>query len=247
MSVQNITAEHPQAAGNDAALPGMTRQKILIVDDDDSMRGLLRARLSPNYEIIDTSDPAQALGLALQHKPDAVFLDLMMPQFSGFELCQSLRSVSYTSRIPIFVITGEAGTKYREHCEKLGATGYFEKPVNFTELRSTLAAAIESNKVERRAHVRVRMRLGLKLRGSDVSGSMFEELTETENVSAGGFLCNCKASLAKDATVAVLLVSGGERYVGRARVARQEAPGAPWQRYGFQFKEKNLEWVLQAG
>jgi len=76
-------------------------QRILIVDDDEAMRGLLRARLSDSYEIIDTANPEQALGLALEHKPEAIFLDLMMPKFSGFELCQSLRSVSYTSRIPI--------------------------------------------------------------------------------------------------------------------------------------------------
>ena len=91
------------------------------------------------------------------------------------------------------------------------------------------------------------MRLALKLKGTDASGSPFEELTETQNVSAGGFLCSCQTPLMQDSSVDVLLVSGGERYVGRARVARQEAPGAPWQRYGFQFKEKNSEWVLQSG
>ena len=80
--------------------------KILIVDDDQSMRRLLRMRLADAYEIIDTGEPEQALSLALEHRPDAIFLDLMMPKYSGFELCQSLRSLSYTCHIPIFVITG---------------------------------------------------------------------------------------------------------------------------------------------
>ena len=52
-----------------------------------------------------------ALGLVLEHKPDAVLLDLVMPKVSGFELCQSLRSLSYTARIPVFVITGRPGPK----------------------------------------------------------------------------------------------------------------------------------------
>ncbi|MBZ5704557.1 MAG: response regulator [Acidobacteriia bacterium] len=220
-------------------------QKILIVDDDPAMRGLLRKRLADTYEIIDTGNPEQALGLALEHKPDAILLDLMMPKFSGFELCQSFHSLSYTGLTPIFVISGESAAKYKEHCENLGATAYFEKPVDFVELKRRLGAELLNKRPERRSSVRVRMRVTLKLRGTDASGKTFEELTATENVSAEGFLCNCAQPLVKDAIVEVFLVGGAERYVGRARVVRQESPGAPWQRYGFQFQEKTLEWVLQ--
>jgi len=83
--------------------------KILIVDDDKATCDLLRSCLSEGYEVVDTQDPEQVLGLALEHKPDAILLDLMMPKFSGFELCQSFRSLSYTSTIPVLVITGETG------------------------------------------------------------------------------------------------------------------------------------------
>ena len=123
VKVEGMPLDDAAEEGGQSAERPDSRHKILIVDDDDAMRGLLRARLSPLYEVIDTPDPSQALALALHHKPDAVFLDLMMPEFSGFELCQSLRSVSYTWRIPIFVITGEAGADCKEQCEKLGATG----------------------------------------------------------------------------------------------------------------------------
>ena len=109
--------------------------KTLIVDDDKAMCDLLRACLSEGYEVIDTVDPEQALGLALEHKPDAILLDLMMPKFSGFELCQSFRSLSYTSTIPILVITGETEAKYKDHCATLGAVAYFEKPLKLDELR----------------------------------------------------------------------------------------------------------------
>lgn len=220
--------------------------KILIVDDDEAMRSLLRMRLSDGYQVADTGDPEQALALALEHKPDAILLDLLMPRFSGFELCQSLHSLSYTSRIPIFIITGEAGAKYREHCETLGAKGYFQKPVDFSALKSALAAVVQGKQVERRAHPRVRMRVNLKLRGTDASGRQFEELTMTENVSAGGFFCPCSAALVKGANVDVFLASPGnqERYAGRAHVVRRE-PSSPWPRYGFQFEQITPEWVLQ--
>ena len=219
--------------------------KILIVDDDEATLNLMRTRLSENYEVICTIEPEQALGLALEHKPDAVLLDLMMPKFSGFELCQSLRSLSYTSTIPIIVVTGELDAKYKEHCTNLGAVGYFEKPLDFDQLKRTLTAQIESKPPEHRAHVRVRMRLALKLRGTDASGRKFEEMTTTENVSAAGFLCNCMSALLKGAVVEVTLSSGSERYVGRAEVVRKESSGTPWHRYGFQFQEKTLDWPFQ--
>src|ERR1700691_3523340 len=119
--------------------------KILIVDDDEAVRGLLRVRLSDAYQIVETCDPEQALGLALEHKPDAILLDLMMPGFSGFELCQSFHTLSYTSRILIFVIPVEAGTKYKEHCESLGAKGYFHKPVDFHPLRTALSDELKGS------------------------------------------------------------------------------------------------------
>jgi len=220
--------------------------KILIVDDDDAMRGLIRMRLSDTYEIIDTGNPGQALGLALEHKPDVVLLDLMMAGCSGFELCQSLHALSYTSRIPVFVVTGESAAKYKDYVESLGASDFFEKPINFPRLRSRIEEVLKSNLPERRAHVRVRMKLILKLKGVDESGRSFEQLVSTENVSAGGFLCNLTLSFPKGAIVSVFLSGKGEdRYVGLARAVRTEAPDTPWQRYGFQFTERSAEWIFQ--
>ncbi len=220
--------------------------KILVVDDDDAMRGLIRMRLSDCYETIDTGNPVQALELALEHKPRAILLDLMMPDCSGFELCQSLHNLSYTARIPIFVVTGESAAKYRDYMSNLGAAGYFEKPIDFAKLKSRLATELQAQKLERRAHVRLRMKLVLKLKGSDASQRTFEQLTTTENVSAGGFLCPLAITLHADSTLQVFLTaSGHDCYVGRARVVRREAPETPLQRYAFQFVERSSEWILQ--
>src|SRR5215813_5682678 len=145
-------------------------QKILIVDDDKQMLGLHKLRLADTYETIETESPEEALGLALQHKPAAILLDLMMPKFSGFELCQSLHTLSYTSLIPIFVITGESAVKYKQHCESLGARAFFEKPVDYRELKARLATELQARKLERRAHVRVRMRVILELRHASGNG-----------------------------------------------------------------------------
>jgi DNA-binding response OmpR family regulator len=220
--------------------------KILIVDDDEAMRGLVKARLANAYEIIDTGNPEQALGLALEHKPDAILLDLMMPACSGFELCQSLHTLSYTSRIPIFIVSGESAAKYRDYVTGLGASGFFEKPVNFTELKNRLAEELQTQRPERRSHVRVRMKLVLKLKGMAESGGSFEQLTTTENVSAGGFLCGFPIVLSQDTVVEVFLSNAGQdRFAGRARAVRKEASDIQWPRYGFEFVERSAEWILQ--
>lgn len=230
---------------NGAGTGAESMHKLLVIDDDESMRGLLRMRLAGAYEVIDTGDPEQAVALALEHKPDAVLLDLMMPGLSGYELCQSLRSMSYTSRIPIFIVTGKGGAEAKEHCKNLGAADYFEKPVNFQYLKQRVSEELQTQRPERRGHVRVRMHVPLKLRGIDAMGKLFEEATTTENVSAEGFLCNCNATLVKGTVVEVFLTNAGELFVGRARVVRKESPLATWQRYGFHLEEKSGEWVLQ--
>ncbi len=89
------------------------------------------------------------------------------------------------------------------------------------------------------------MRIPLKLRGTDDAGKAFEELTVTENVSAGGFLSPCKTSLATGSVVEVFLASVAERFAGRALVVRKDTSAAPLDRYGFQLQEKTGEWVLQ--
>jgi response regulator RpfG family c-di-GMP phosphodiesterase len=220
--------------------------KILVVDDDDAMRSLIKMRLHDTYETIDTGSPVQALELALEHKPRAILLDLMMPDCSGFELCQSLHNLSYTARIPIFVVTGESAAKYRDYMSNLGAAGFFEKPIDFGKLKSRLATELQGRTLERRAHVRVKMKLILKLKGTDESQRSFEQLTATENVSAGGFLCPLPLALTADSILQVFLTGAGhDRFVGKAKIVRREAPDTPWQRYAFHFIERPAEWILQ--
>ena len=220
-------------------------QKLLVVDDEEPVRRLIRLNLSDTYDVIDTGDPEQALALAMQNKPAAILLDLRMPHFSGFELCRTFASMTFTQLIPIFVVSGEAGSTTKALCKELGATAYFEKPIDFEGLRSSLAKVLGAKRPERRGEVRVRLRVPTKLHGKDANSKPFEEETVTENLAPSSFLCGCTAVLVKDSVVQVFLKSGGEQFVGKARVVRSEAYDTPYPRYAFRFTEKAGTWVLQ--
>jgi DNA-binding response OmpR family regulator len=218
--------------------------KLLLIDDDDSMRRLLRSRLEPSYEIIETSDPEEGIVLALQQKPDAILLDLMMPRYSGFEVCQTLSSMSFTQRIPIFIVSGESAERYRDFCKNLGARGFFQKPINFAALRKELEAVIGGGQGAKRPEARVRFRTPLKLSGRDSKGAPLNLTAVTESVTASGFLCVCPAEIKEGAVVEVYLATDGHPFVGKARVSGVDWPGTRGQTCDFQFLETPTDWVL---
>jgi DNA-binding response OmpR family regulator len=212
--------------------------KHLIIDDDESVRNVLRIRLKDLYEIFDSSSAEQALGLVLARKPDAILLDLMMPMYSGFEVCQTLSSLSFTEQIPIVIVSGQSSEKYREFCENIGAKGFFEKPVDFDALEKKLADLIGVSYQSPRPELRVRLRVKLELGGIDSKQKEFDLTTATENVGSTAFLCVLSASLNVDTVVKVFLAEGSQSLAGKARVTRVDRPATLQQRYDFQFIEK---------
>lgn len=219
--------------------------KVLVVDDDAALRRLMRLELSDTYEVIDSGEPEQGLAIALESRPDAILLDLRMPKYSGYELLQTFTSFSHTQRIPVIVVSGEAGSQTKEHCKQLGAAGYFEKPIDFDALRVCLRQVAKHRQDPPRSEVRVRLRVPLKLRGVNDQGVQMEELATTENVSMSGFLCVCTGGFAVNSNLAVYLTSPDEKYVGKVRVVHSDAQGNKLHRYGCVFTEKTGPWVLQ--
>ena len=219
--------------------------KLLIIDDEAPMRRLLRINLEDRYKIVDTGDSDLALQAVFQSKPNAILLDLRMPDYSGFELCRTFNSLTSTQLIPLIIVSGESGGSTKAFCKELGAGAYFEKPIDFEALKIGIANLLRAARPERRSEVRVRLRVMLKLRGTDREGKPFEEASATENVSKSSFLCGCTAPLIKDSPIEVHLITGGIQSVGKAQVVRSENDNTPYPRYAFRFAEKAGDWVLR--
>jgi DNA-binding response OmpR family regulator len=218
-----------------------------VVDDDDAIRRLIRLNLANCFEVIDTAEPEQAFALALEHKPDAILLDLRMPRYSGLQLCQSLASFDSTQLIPVVFISGEAGARTKELCRDLGAVAYFEKPVDFDALRLRLEDLLQGRRKERRSEVRVRLKVGVRLNGVDQLGERFDIVTKTENVGRNSFLCVCGVALIDGSRIAIhaLVADGKKEVLGQAQVIRSEWNDTHYPRYACRFTEKPANWVLR--
>jgi DNA-binding response OmpR family regulator len=217
--------------------------KLLIIDDDESLRKVLRFRLKKSHELIDTGSPEEALALALQEKPDAILLDLMMPRYSGFEVCQTISSLSFTQHIPIIIVSGESSANYKEFCESLGAKDYVQKPVDFDLLEKKLAKLVNHPKTT--GEPRVRLRVMLKLRATDAAGSVSEALTVTEAVGVSGFVCAYPLAVKEGETVEVYHARNGQQLVGKAKAVHIDWPGGPAQRVDFSFTGTPVDWILR--
>ncbi len=104
-------------------------RKLLIVDDEEGVRSLVRMTLeSDKYEILEARRGDEALKLVREHLPDLVLLDVMLPDTSGVEVCRELKSDPGTSQVTIVMLTAKAQNADLEDAEGAGADGYFTKP-----------------------------------------------------------------------------------------------------------------------
>jgi two-component system KDP operon response regulator KdpE len=118
----------------------MTRETILLIDDDKTLLELLSGHLeTAGYRPLTASDSLSGLRLAVESQPDLVVLDVMMPDTDGWEVCRRLRD---RSNVPIIMLTakGEEIDKLRGF--RLGVDDYVTKPFSFAELTARVRAVL---------------------------------------------------------------------------------------------------------
>ncbi len=114
--------------------------KLLVVEDDDVLRGVLEKRLTAAGHVVWTASSGQAgLRVAYQERPDLVVLDVMMPGMDGWETCQRLREMS---DVPILFVTARGGEQEVVRGLTLGADDFVRKPFSLDELELRIAAIL---------------------------------------------------------------------------------------------------------
>ncbi len=121
-----------------------TQKIVLIVDDAPANLAVLTEILKPAYQVRAAKNGALALKIARAPKPpDAVLLDVEMPEMDGYEVCEKLKSDGSTRHIPVIFVTGHADSEQQQKGMALGAVGYLTKPVEPAQVLDKLATVLD--------------------------------------------------------------------------------------------------------
>jgi len=109
-------------------------KKILVVDDSDVLRRIMRFNLEKaGFTVLEAVNGEEGLEMIVNEKPDLVFLDIMMPKMDGFFVLKRLQEVGLTD-IPIIVVTAKGGEDDALNARKLGARLVITKPFSPKEI-----------------------------------------------------------------------------------------------------------------
>lgn len=135
-------------------VPPDQREHILVVDDNADMRAYIQRLLQPNWHVRTAADGHEALAAIAQVIPDLVITDMMMPHLDGRGLIHHLRADPQTQRLPVIVLSAQAGDEARVTGLQGGADDYLVKPFSTLELLARIEVQL----------MRVRMRRAEELR-----------------------------------------------------------------------------------
>ncbi len=121
----------------------MSNETILIVDDEDSIRDMITMSLElAGYQCLHASTALEAHSLVVEHHPDLILLDWMMPGISGLELARRLRRESATKNTPIIMLTAKGEEDNKIEGLDSGADDYITKPFSTKELNARIKALL---------------------------------------------------------------------------------------------------------
>src|ERR1700752_3072480 len=112
----------------------MKREKILIVDDAETVLLMERMILSREYDLVTARDGREAVAKASAERPDLILLDIVMPVMDGFDACSKVREQQNTSEIPVILVTPRGEPANVERGYRSGCTDYVTKPVDSVQL-----------------------------------------------------------------------------------------------------------------
>jgi DNA-binding response OmpR family regulator len=121
----------------------LSRNKILIIEDDvDLQRGLNVRLRANNYDTAFASDAVMALSIAKKEAPDLILLDLGLPGGDGFLVLDRMRSIASLACTPVIVVSARDPAANEERALKAGAEAFFQKPVDNQELMKAIQRAL---------------------------------------------------------------------------------------------------------
>lgn len=119
---------------------------ILIVEDNIELRSFIKEILKDTYNVIEAENGKIALEKALNHLPDLIISDVVMPEMVGTELCSKIKTTMATSHIPVILLTSRTSLVYKFEGLESGADDYISKPFNLKEFQLKIKNLLDSKK-----------------------------------------------------------------------------------------------------
>ena len=127
---------------------GNNKQKVLVIDDDSSLRRQLSFRLKnhENLDVIEAEDGQTGLDQAIKLSPDLIILDWMLPDIEGPDVLDLLKLQNKTKSIPVLMLTGKNKIGNIEDAFNLGADAYLTKPFSLKSIDEKVIELLNKNK-----------------------------------------------------------------------------------------------------
>ena len=110
-------------------------KRILVIEDTEDNRRILRDLLSASgYEVIEATDGATGVAMALDHRPDLILMDIQIPVLDGYEAARRIKAAPSTRHIPIVAVTSYALVGDEPKTREAGCDGYVAKPFSPRQL-----------------------------------------------------------------------------------------------------------------
>ena len=194
---------------------------VLLIEDNADMRSFIAFQLQDEFELIQARDGIEGVELAIQHRPDLIISDVMMPGKDGYQVCREIKSAPHTKHIPVILLTAKAELSEKISGLEYGADDYLTKPFNAQELKAKIRSLIQLRRLEREIqHRSEELERTLKMLGETQS-----QLVHSEKMAALGLLV---AGIAHEVNNPVSFAKGSlsnlRRYLLQVRQALEKHP-----------------------
>ena len=124
----------------------MGKKTILVIDDEVSIRVLMKKLLGNEYNIMEASDGKEGVDMAYKLRPDLIMMDIMMPEMDGISAAGKIKSNKETKSIPLVMISGLGHQQSEKLTEEHGIDAYINKPFSVQEIRELVNKLLNTGK-----------------------------------------------------------------------------------------------------
>ncbi len=144
--IGSVLTDGPSVDESDTEIKKLQQDVVLVIEDNRDLRNFISANLSDAFSILTAQDGEEGLTMAVNHIPNLIISDVMMPVMDGIEFAEKIKSDERTCHIPIVLLTAKADLESRIEGLATGADDYLSKPFSTVELRVRVENLIAQRK-----------------------------------------------------------------------------------------------------